>query len=125
MPAWFGIVVGPLVQWSAGLVIYYLVRKNVYSPTVGDQIVAMAVASLPSAIWQAVLLIRARILLYTAAAMHPASVQEVKAQVKAGNAPPLSVPTDRVPYLEGQKPVRYSTDPPGSVYTPKRNGEDR
>ena len=125
MPAWFPIVVGPLVQWVASLAIYYLVRKNVYSPTVGDQIIAMAVASLPSALWQGFLLLRARILLLTATAMHPTTVDEVKQKVKDGAAPPAIVPNDRVPYLKGEKPERYSTDPPPPVDAPKSGGDTK
>lgn len=114
MPVWFGIVFGPIARSLITLVMAWLVEKKVYDGTTSSAIISSFVAAAPAALWGIIVQIRNRWWLHTAAAMQPATVQQIKEQVRAGNAPPVSVPENRVPYLEGHKPERYSTDAPGA-----------
>ena len=99
---------------SAGLWIgaNWLIQHKIWSESEAKVYVSAAAVALVVGAWDYFQKHKSAVRVNTALALPSGStVQDVKAEIKAGNAPPASVPEDRAPYLKGAKPERYSTDP--------------
>jgi hypothetical protein len=111
--------VGALVRGGLWWLAAWLVDKKVWTHGEAETYVTAASIAIVAFGWSYWSKRKDKILLNTGLAMAGVSKDDVKAVVKRGAGAPALVPSDRVPYLEGLHPGRYSTDPPGPWNPPE------
>lgn len=106
LAAALGSIIRSVLLMGAG----YLVSKGVWTNAEAGTYVTAAASALLAIGWGQWQKYKSRQKLVTAmAAGHPISEQAVEHLIDSGVAPPVNLPKDRVPYLEGNKPkVPYS-----------------
>ncbi len=100
----FQAAITPLIRALLLVATGWLVSQGIWSESFAGKLLEAAAPALALYVWAMWEKYKSRILLNTALAM-PAgtTVQEVKQQVKSGDAPPASVPEDHPPILPSER----------------------
>lgn len=97
---------GTAVRFALAGLTGYLVRKGVFTDAQASSLTSAVVLGVLTLAWALWVRYRSRLKFLTAAASNgPVSEHEVEANVRAGNAPPATIPKNRPAYLPGKKPV--------------------
>lgn len=98
---------GSIVRFALAGVFGVLVSKGIWTEAEASTYLSAAVLGILTLGWSIWQKYGNRLKFMTAsAAGKPVSEKEVEQMVKAGQAPPVTLPKERVPYLEGAPKVR-------------------
>jgi len=111
IPEWFSMAMAPLFKTLLMVGFGWAVAHGVFTTEQSKDLATVLVPALVVGVWGFMHRKHERELFNTAAATPVKMTRnEAKMIVKQGKGAPASVPQNRVPYLPGSKPPKYSTD---------------
>lgn len=95
-----------VLQFALAGLFGWLVQKGVLTDAESQTYMTAAIAGIIALAWMLWEKYKDRLKLTTAmATQRPVSERQVEMLIQMGQAPPASLPKERVPYLEGKKPT--------------------